>query len=361
MQWSENQGRNWWGPEHCSFVVKEESCPPSGKNGNWYSHSNCALKILTRPLTTSSEDRDCGSVVAMWFVTAWTLRMRVCSLGRCRARAAERGMLRSTSFQPLVCQDDCDIRFQHLSMTRSKSGSDLQIRRGRRIRSVWPTGTRARRWWVEPTRSVIGDSVATHCWWRTDPGTGQSVLDTGRSLMCFGSRGWTNEKKRGWCVRCWCVVQRLCFLHLFESGGQWKRELLWKKEKKNDGKLELALSSSDCHPRLGIWNYVGFKNRRFLLMLEYDAEVHRVVLELYVVVGTCRKDYFQINCKHFTSEYKKWLRKFYMKNHGYGKWLWEQVCDELQHHHKQQLERRVQHAAHQERHQWRRWHIALAL
>ena len=41
--------------------------------------------------------------------------------------------------------------------------------------------------------------------------------------------------------------------------------------------------------------------------------------------------------------------------------LWEQVCDELQHHHKQQLERRVQQAAHQARHQWRRWHNAPAL
>ena len=36
-------------------------------------------------------------------------------------------------------------------------------------------------------------------------------------------------------------------------------------------------------------------------------------------------------------------------------------CDELQHHHKQHLERREQHAAHQARHQWRRWHIAPAL
>ena len=49
------------------------------------------------------------------------------------------------------------------------------------------------------------------------------------------------------------------------------------------------------------------------------------------------------------------------KTKSYGIQLWEQVCDELQHHHKQQLERRVQHAAHQARHQWRRWHIAPAL
>ena len=39
------------------------------------------------------------------------------------------------------------------------------------------------------------------------------------------------------------------------------------------------------------------------------------------------------------------------QNNGYGEKIREQVCDELQHHHKQQLERRVQHAAHQARHQ----------
>ena len=49
------------------------------------------------------------------------------------------------------------------------------------------------------------------------------------------------------------------------------------------------------------------------------------------------------------------------ENNGYGEKLWEQVCDELQHHHKQQLERRVEQAAHQARYQWRRWHIAHAL
>ena len=65
-------------------------------------------------------------------------------------------------------------------------------------------------------------------------------------------------------------------------------------------------------------------------------------------------------CKHYTSNigksYVKWLRwKPWLR------WkLWEQVCDELQHHHKQ-LERRVQQATHQARHQWRRRHNAPAL
>ena len=73
---------------------------------------------------------------------------------------------------------------------------------------------------------------------------------------------WLDDWKRG-CVRCWCVVQQFCFLHLFASGGQWKREFLWKKGKKNDGMHELALLSSDCHPRVGNWNYVGVKNISF--------------------------------------------------------------------------------------------------
>ena len=70
-----------------------------------------------------------------------------------------------------------------------------------------------------------------------------------------------------------------------------------------------------------------------------------------------KKDWF---CKHFTSNtaksYVKWLR--------WKQWLrwkvWEQVCDELQHHHKQQLERHAKRAAHsaQQVHQWRRWHNA---
>ena len=50
--------------------------------------------------------------------------------------------------------------------------------------------------------------------------------------------------------------------------------------------------------------------------------------------------------KHFTSNtvksYAKWLRR-----KPKLRWkLWEQVCDELQHHHKQQLERHAQQAAH---------------
>ena len=62
-------------------------------------------------------------------------------------------------------------------------------------------------------------------------------------------------------------------------------------------------------------------------------------------------------CKHYTSNtaksYVKWLRR---KQRVRWK-LWEQVCDELQHHHKQQLERRVQQAAHnaQQVHQWQCW------
>ena len=50
-----------------------------------------------------------------------------------------------------------------------------------------------------------------------------------------------------------------------------------------------------------------------------------------------------------------------IQKNGYGILLWEQVCDKLQHSHKQQSERREQQAAHQARHQWRRWHIAPAL
>ena len=51
--------------------------------------------------------------------------------------------------------------------------------------------------------------------------------------------------------------------------------------------------------------------------------------------------------------YVKWLR---WKQRLRWK-LWEQVCDEVQHHHKQQLERHAQQAAHnaQQVHQWRRW------
>ena len=70
--------------------------------------------------------------------------------------------------------------------------------------------------------------------------------------------------------------------------------------------------------------------------------------------------YWSWFCKHYTSNtaksYVKWLR---WKQRLRWK-LWEQVCDELQHRHKRQVERRVQQAAHQARHQWR-WHIAPAL
>ena len=40
------------------------------------------------------------------------------------------------------------------------------------------------------------------------------------------------------------------------------------------------------------------------------------------------------------------MKNGYYENNGYGKVLREQVCDELQHHHKQQLEQHAQQAAH---------------
>ena len=49
------------------------------------------------------------------------------------------------------------------------------------------------------------------------------------------------------------------------------------------------------------------------------------------------------------------------ENNGCDEERWEQVCDELQHHHKQQLDRHAQHADHnaQQVHLWRRSHQRL--
>ena len=45
---------------------------------------------------------------------------------------------------------------------------------------------------------------------------------------------------------------------------------------------------------------------------------------------------------------QNFMKNGYDENNGYGKVLWEQVCDELEHHHKPQVEwREQQHAAHQ--------------
>ena len=50
-------------------------------------------------------------------------------------------------------------------------------------------------------------------------------------------------------------------------------------------------------------------------------------------------------CKHYTSKYRKWLRKSLCENNGYGIYSYENECDELQHHNQEKLERRAQQQA----------------
>ena len=64
-----------------------------------------------------------------------------------------------------------------------------------------------------------------------------------------------------------------------------------------------------------------------------------------------------LSCKHYTSKYRKLATEISHENNGYGI---SASVRRTKHHHKQ-LEQRVQKAAHQARHQWRRWHIARAL
>ena len=60
-------------------------------------------------------------------------------------------------------------------------------------------------------------------------------------------------------------------------------------------------------------------------------------------------------CKQYTSNTAKFYEKWLRRKQSLRQQLWEQVCDELQHHHKQQVERHAQQAAHnaQQVHQWR--------
>ena len=105
-----------------------------------------------------------------------------------------------------------------------------------------------------------------------------------------------------------------------------------------------------CDPTKTWWTGLKKSSR---LSWHRGTERLRLSQEVIDVVRTRRSNI----CKHYTSNTAKSCVKWLRRKQRLRWKLWEQVCDGPQHHHKQQLERHAQQAAHnaQQVHQWRRW------
>ena len=92
-----------------------------------------------------------------------------------------------------------------------------------------------------------------------------------------------------------------------------------------------------------------------VLNLCIPLSTHDRVVMIYSIKNALRQSLEELVNTVFPNA-EKWLQKFYIKTMATVKKLWEQVCDELQHHNQEKLERRAhQQADHKAEHQWRRW------